>query len=313
MAQMKYSQTSALHGAMADHMKTDDDQSTSAGGSDSEVDAKECLLDSWEDDCNDSDTTCTIRETECARYERETLLQLRLVVGQTKSCESFPHGKLFNQTKASQPNGRITKPVHSGKAGDRDSCRNSSTPPGVTMPLGITPPPGLSLPTDLEAGEPEAVAQPKVFSAVEFRKELVVILRDLSSNKNVGAAVQRVRDQSVPKSDQAEQYLDILSRSADEKICANRRLFFAFAAGLVKAERSAFEKAECIAGLTMFFQEVYEDWVAEMPRAKSIVAHELLPSLRSAIPEKELSKLLPADVRTLDSRNSTRRVPPRRA
>lgn len=282
----KYSYTSALDDAMLDHKQTGDDHSTSAGGSDSEADAKDCLLESWEDDFSDS-------ETKDATYDRSTLLRLRTVAEQPKGDKSLPRGTSCIQAAS--------------------LCSKSLPNAGTEMPLGIAPPPGLPLPSNLGSEDIEVAVKPKVFSAVAFRKELVVVLRELTCDKNVGVAVQRVRDQVVPESDQAEQFMDIISRAVDEKICANRRLYFAFATGLVKAEKSAFEKSECATGLIMFFQEVYEELVAEVPRVKSIVAHELLPALRSAIPEKELSNILPPDIRALQNSSSTRKVMHRRA
>mmetsp|Transcript_4140 Transcript_4140/g.5580 ORF Transcript_4140/g.5580 Transcript_4140/m.5580 type:complete len:324 (+) Transcript_4140:71-1042(+) len=299
----------------------EDERSTSAEGSDSEVDAQK-----WESDSDSEKSKPTSVEKinadkvgnlaqgrqsrvkqfvqylagkcicprrspkESPKYDRNMLLQLRPPVDkQTKSLAPEP------QAKFSTPAAHLSTPTLLPKPG----LPHKKVPIGVTAPVGLAPPPGLDLPANLskEKARSDSCPEPTMFDAIAFRKELVDVLRELSFNKNVGLAVQRVRHQRVPKPDQAKQFADLLTRSADEKICATRRLRFAFAAGLARAEDSAFEKSECIAGLRIFFEEVYEDLCEEVPRLRSIVAHELLPPLRTALPAKELNKLLPAEFR----------------
>lgn len=201
-------------------------------------------------------------------------------------------------------------------------------PPGLAAPPpGFSAPPGLMLPADRTsappvrsrpwasqapkakkerppppsspppAPPPPQVVAPKIFNVKDFRKELVAIMRDLSSDWNVSAAVKRVRAQSVPQEQQAGQFTDILTRSAEERRGVARRLSFAFAAGLAAADPSAFEKDACLAGLEAFFEEVYPDLCSEVPRLRSILAHELLPTLRAVLPARDLSRLLPAELR----------------
>jgi len=194
-----------------------------------------------------------------------------------------------------------------------------AAPPGLTLPAYLTPvnaarsrpwapqaqkakkerPPPPSSPPPAPPAPPAApqVAVPKVFNIKDFRKELVAIMRDLSSDWNVSAAVRRVRTQGVPQEQQANQFTDILTRSAEERRGVARRLSFAFAAGLAAADPSAFEKEECLAGLEAFFEEVYPDLCSEVPRLRSILAHELLPTLRTVLPARDLSRLLPAELR----------------
>lgn len=145
-----------------------------------------------------------------------------------------------------------------------------------------------------EAVEPEV---PKVYNAKNFRKEIVTIMKDLSSDWNVGKAVRRVRAENVPKERQAEEFSDILTRAAEERRGVTRRLSFAFAAGLGAADVSCFDKNECSAGMGTFFQDVYPDLCDEVPRLRSIIAHELVPTLRSVFPANELSLLLPDELR----------------
>lgn len=162
---------------------------------------------------------------------------------------------------------------------------------GSAVPVASrTSPPG--------AVDPIEQSVPKVFDVVEFRKELVVVLRELSSDWNVGAAVQRVRSHSVPKAHQATQVVDIVTRAAEERRGVLRRLCFAFVAGLARADPSAFDKSEWVTGLRIFFDEVYNDLCDEIPRLRTIVANEFVPTLRSVLPAKELSELLPEELRT---------------
>lgn len=164
----------------------------------------------------------------------------------------------------------------------------------------VAAPPGLASPKDLPDVpdlSQQASAEAKAFDAIAFRKELVGIFRELASSRNVSLAVRRVRDQSVPKSDQAQQFVDILTRAAEEKRAVVRRTNLAFVVGLAKAQHSAFEKSECIAGLRLFFQDVYGELCAELPRFKVTMTREFLPSLYEAIPIWELGNLLPADLK----------------
>lgn len=138
---------------------------------------------------------------------------------------------------------------------------------------------------------------PKVFTVKGFHKELTAIFKDLSADWNVGAAVGRVRAEGVPKANQATEFTDILTRASEERRGVVRRLSFAFAAGLVAADPSAFEKDECLAGLRSFFEDVFPDLCDEVPRLRSILANELLPTLYSVLPAKELASILPPDMR----------------
>mmetsp|Transcript_16984 Transcript_16984/g.31804 ORF Transcript_16984/g.31804 Transcript_16984/m.31804 type:complete len:406 (-) Transcript_16984:123-1340(-) len=165
--------------------------------------------------------------------------------------------------------------------------------PAPMAPSARAPP--ASPPGAVDTSEPR---MPKVFDVVDFRKELVVILRELSSDWNVGAAVQRVRSQGVPEEHQAAQVVDIVTRAAEERRGVHRRLCFAFVAGLARADPSAFDKTQCITGLKVFFDEVYIDLCDEVPRLRTIIANEFVPTLRSVLPAKELSELLPVELRT---------------
>lgn len=153
----------------------------------------------------------------------------------------------------------------------------------------------------LPAAQEEKQEQPRQapFSLVAFRRELSAILRDLGSDRNVGKAVKRVRQQGVPREHQAQQFADLLTRASEECRGPNRRSAFAFAAGLAAAaEQSAFNREECLAGTKEFFREVYPSLKGEVPRLPAIAAAEILPTLRSVLPVVQLSALVPEDLKS---------------
>lgn len=201
--------------------------------------------------------------------------------------------------------GETPTPVRARALKNSTSRNNVGTAVGRTTAQAV----GVKRPSTPPAKEVRPQAKPvanlpaepevrKVYNAREFHKEIVVILRELASDWNVGNAVRRVRAENVPQESQAAEFADILTRSAEERRGVTRRLCFAFAAGLGAAESSAFEKSECFAGVHSFFQDVYPDLCEEVPRLRSIIAHELVPTLRSVFPARELSSLLPEELRT---------------
>lgn len=178
-----------------------------------------------------------------------------------------------------------------------------SPPPGLTPPrTSISPPPGLERQQPTKATTPlmpppglQGVT--KAFSAKDFRRELVATLKELASNHNVAAAVRRIRTQQVPKQHQAREFSDLLTRASEEQRGLVRRLFFAFAAGLLAAGScSAFMESECLTGLQAFFSDVYPDLCEETPRLPVIVQMEVLPTLRSVLSQDQLNKFLPAEL-----------------
>jgi len=199
--------------------------------------------------------------------------------------------------------------------------KNPSVPPGlraiapppglqqmqdIAVPFRFTPPPGLpppcdiSLPPGLEFCSTKISNLPESFEPYNpkvFHRELVAILRELSQNTNVAAAVRRVRSQTVPTAQQAAETTDILTRAAEECRGTHRRLFFAFAAGLAKGDSSAFHKNEVMLGVQAFFSDVFEDLCQEVPRLPNIVEAELIPTLRAVFPAEVINLSLPARFR----------------
>ena len=158
-------------------------------------------------------------------------------------------------------------------------------PPGL-LPPGLAPPPGLIKP--LSTPEP-----PEPFNPKRFRRELVSVLKDLAQNKNVAAAVRRVRAQQVPMDRQAIETMDILTRAAEENRGNPRRLYFAFVAGLARGNPSAFEQAEVLSGIKTFFTDIYVDLCEEVPRLPSMIEAELVPTLREVFAVETVESVLP--------------------
>jgi hypothetical protein len=140
------------------------------------------------------------------------------------------------------------------------------------------------------------VPEAREFDVVTFRRALATILTDLSSDRNVPAAVRRIRLQEVPLASQAKEFADIVTRVVEERRGPVRRCALAFAAGLGAAEHSAFDRNACLDGVGLFFNDVYPDLCGEIPRLPAIVQSEVLPTLRNVFPKPELNKRLPSNL-----------------
>jgi hypothetical protein len=146
------------------------------------------------------------------------------------------------------------------------------------------------------SGPSEPEPPPKPFNLRDFHRELSAVMKDLGVDRNVAAAVRRIRAQGVPREHQAKEFADVLTRAAEENRGPVRRSAFAFAAGLAAASDSPFDRKECMAGVEIFFKEVYDDLCEEVPRLNIIASAELLPTLQSVLPEAQLRALLPKEV-----------------
>lgn len=144
---------------------------------------------------------------------------------------------------------------------------------------------------------PSVPVAPQEFEQARYRKELSDVLRALASGSNVAASVRRIRTQNVPVERQAQEFCDILTRAAEENRGVVRRLSFAFAAGLGAGQPSAFKREECLGGIQLFFEDVFEDLAAEVPRLRNKLANELVPTLRTVFSEEDLGRLVPPDCR----------------
>jgi len=143
-----------------------------------------------------------------------------------------------------------------------------------------------------------AKASPVVQAAFDpktFHRELSAILRELSATADVSVAVNRIRLQNVPAAHQEKEYVDLLTRAVESRAPA-RRAAFALVAGLAADEPSVFDRTKCLAGLSDFFVEVYEDLCEEVPQLPTVVREELLPAMLSAFPQHTLDGVLPSDL-----------------
>jgi len=153
-------------------------------------------------------------------------------------------------------------------------------------------------PMGAEVKGPAPVVQ-KAFCPIGFRRALANVMKELAKGWNVPAAVHEIREQQVPKDRQAAEFADIITRAAEESRGPARRSSFAFAAGLAAAEdESAFDKEACLKGIGVFFGEVYQDLCQEVPRLPAIMKSELVPTLRSVLPEAKLREQVPVHLWT---------------
>jgi len=138
------------------------------------------------------------------------------------------------------------------------------------------------------------VEEVKTFQVVDFRKAIASIFDDLSASAlNIPAAVQRVRLQEVPLALQADLYVDILTRIVEERRGAVRRCQLAFIAGLAAAESSAFDRKECLVGISRFFGDVYNELCNEVHRLPAIMKSEFMPTMLTVVPAEDLHKVVP--------------------
>jgi hypothetical protein len=165
-------------------------------------------------------------------------------------------------------------------------CKSLVTsPPGLAAkapapaPAGFVPPPGLELLNGAAAAVP-------AYTPPRFRKEFMVILKELAMDRNVARAVRRVRAQGVPRERQAAEYADAITFILEETRGAARRSFVALLAGLAYG---VFEKKQCLLGLDIFFHSVFADLEAEVPKLSKLVNIELLATLSSVFTAGELS------------------------
>merc|ERR1719161_1628257 len=119
------------------------------------------------------------------------------------------------------------------------------------------------------------------------------MFRTLCSDHNVAAALRRVEQQKVPKKHQAAEFVDIVTRSAEETRKQARRSSFAFAAGLVA---DLFDKQECLEAMKVFFDEVYEELCTDIPLLPGIIIAELIPALCPVLPMEDLLHILPEEL-----------------
>jgi len=155
---------------------------------------------------------------------------------------------------------------------------------------------------EVEVGKPilvaaAAPAERASFDVVEFRRILAAVLNDLASDKNIPAAVQRIRMAQVPVNCQASQFADIITRVVEERRGAVRRCQLAFIAGLAAAETSAFDRKECLTGLKSFFQDIYSELCIDVLRLPSVMKSEFMPTMLNSFSKDDLNNVVPVAMR----------------
>jgi len=156
--------------------------------------------------------------------------------------------------------------------------------------------------SEVQVGESKSVTavplrEAENFDVIEFRRTLAAVLNDLASDKNIPAAVQRIRMAQVPVKNQANQFADIITRVVEERRGAVRRTQLAFIAGLAAAETSAFDRKECLAGLKSFFQDIYNELCIEVLRLPSVMKSEFMPTMLNSFSKDDLNNVVPVAMR----------------
>lgn len=247
------------------------------------------------------------------QIETDSLLAGLMAVSQAANAKTNKSNSVPDSTPMQSKSGRH-KPSRSNKmpasniAHDAEmslSKRDAAGQRGVPKHTGkqlweATPNAGkqLVLPTNSEATHlastlESSPRETQGFDVVSFRRALASILVDLASDRNVPAAVRRMRLQEVPIEFQAKEFVDIITRIVEERRGPIRRCELAFAAGLGAAEQSAFDRNACLTGIGQFLGEVYPELCNEIPRLPAIATSELLPTLRNVYTNGELDQYLP--------------------
>lgn len=199
----------------------------------------------------------------------------------------------------------LLAPVESGaRQPPKTQCTSTNPAMSLKKALRAEAKPLAGTPADTPSGavgqlRPQAAkVSPVVQAAFDpktFHRELSAILRELSATADVGVAVNRIRRQNVPTAHQEKEYVDLLTRAVESRAPA-RRAAFALVAGLAGDEPSVFDRTKCLAGLSDFFVEVYEDLCEEVPQLPTVVRDELLPAMLSVFPQHTLDGVLPSDL-----------------
>lgn len=166
----------------------------------------------------------------------------------------------------------------------------ASAPQNTAVPTNKEEPPPA--PAKIAAPVETINVSTKVFDASKFHRDLWDILRDLSNGGSILTAVRKICDQQVPSSLQANEFADLLTRAMEEKPGVPRRSIISLARSLACLETSTFAHAECLAGVQIFFDDIFDDLSEEVPKLETIVSKELLPELRLAFTSDELRSIL---------------------
>lgn len=147
----------------------------------------------------------------------------------------------------------------------------SAAPPAAAAPAAPAPP---AVPVALEETE---------FDLAAFHRDLSASMRELAATRDAASAVRRFRAARLPVRYHASEFCNILTRSAEEPTGGVRRVCFAFLASLAEG---TLDKPACAEGARAFFEDVFDDLCDEVPGLPSILAAELIPTMRGSLPSK---------------------------
>eukprot|EP00931_Biecheleriopsis_adriatica_P028634 TRINITY_DN17072_c0_g1_i1.p1 TRINITY_DN17072_c0_g1~~TRINITY_DN17072_c0_g1_i1.p1 ORF type:complete len:686 (-),score=134.22 TRINITY_DN17072_c0_g1_i1:21-2078(-) len=129
------------------------------------------------------------------------------------------------------------------------------------------------------------------FDVAAFHQSVTSMLRELKADKDVTAAIQKLRATSVPARHQAKEFADLIARICEEASSVTRRAAFNVLAGLCRGKDASWDHKRCCEGAASFFRQEYEDLSQEVPRLGQILKVELVPVLEQA--KMDVSAFLP--------------------
>jgi len=132
------------------------------------------------------------------------------------------------------------------------------------------------------------------FDLRTFRRQLNEVLKQLGATRDTVSAFRRLDGLQVPAKFQSTEFSNLLTRVAEERCGASRRVMFAFCASLAG---KTFDRDMCAKGIQSFFDDVYEDLCEEVPRLPEILKNELVPTMSGPIGADKLKTILPASLK----------------
>jgi hypothetical protein len=142
------------------------------------------------------------------------------------------------------------------------------------------------------ASQPQQPNAP--FDLRTFRRQLNDVLKQLAATRDTVSAFRRLDGLQVPSKFQATEFSNLVTRIAEERCGASRRVMFAFCASLAG---KTFDRDMCAKGIQSFFDDVYEDLCEEVPRLPEILKNELVSTMSGPIGADKLNKILPASLK----------------
>jgi hypothetical protein len=201
-------------------------------------------------------------------------------------------GGIKKTLRDAMPRPRIANKVVEGARGVLS--KNSIPPaPGLSCEAGINCRDPSSAPSTCSTAYANSAFQPKL-----FHRELSRIVRELCSSLDVAAAVGAIEGQAVPLQHQQREFVDILTRACEISSAPARLATFSMAAALADDEFPVFDRKASLLGVRAFFEEVYADLCDEIPKLKTVLRMEMIPTLKAAFPPNAIDAILPREFRS---------------